>query len=316
MNSRHRQMVLVQQVTDRKNLRMEVVRKTSQAATWIANRVGKATTIVYCMTRKEAEDTCLALVRAGCHAGVYHGGLPRKRREFVRKQWMMGQLTIICATSAFGMGIDRADVRFVVHHSIPLSLSAYSQQIGRSGRDGKPAVCVLLYSEADKGRADTLATERPDFDGMGSAAISNGSSRGELDEVAAFCEMTTGCRKELLYSHFGFRFDSTRCVKNCNCGEALEIAEELWRDEWSAKEENSKQTEDDEDSVPKGTIEYQYQKILAESKRLKLPKREALSRRLIRDILETKPASEDEMASMRGIGPAKAGRYFQFFRFD
>lgn len=69
-------MALIQQVTDRENLRMEVVRKTSKAAEYIAKRVGKETTIVYCMTRKEAEDACLALVRVGCHAGVYHGGLP------------------------------------------------------------------------------------------------------------------------------------------------------------------------------------------------------------------------------------------------
>jgi superfamily II DNA helicase RecQ len=104
--ARHGQMVLVQQVTDRKNLRMEVVRKTSTSAHWIADRVGDATAIVFCMTRRDADDTCLALVRVGCRAGVYHGGLPRKRREFVRKQWMMGQLTTICATSAFGVSGD------------------------------------------------------------------------------------------------------------------------------------------------------------------------------------------------------------------
>ena len=99
----HNQLVVIQQVTDRKNLRLEVVRKESNAAQWIATRVGQETTIVYCITRKEAEDLCLALVRVGCHAGVYHGALPQKRREFIRKQWMMGQLTIICATSAFGV---------------------------------------------------------------------------------------------------------------------------------------------------------------------------------------------------------------------
>ncbi|KAF4034020.1 Helicase conserved C-terminal domain [Phytophthora infestans] len=314
--SRHKQMVLVQQVTDRQNLRMEVVRKRAQAAQWLANRVGTEPAIVYCMTRKEAEDTCLALVRAGCHAGVYHGGLPRKRREFVRKQWMMGQLTAICATSAFGMGIDRPDVRFVVHHSIPLTLSAYSQQIGRSGRDGKPSECILLYSEADKGRADALTTERRDFDGTGSGPISNGSSRGELEEVSAFCEMASGCRKELLYSHFGFRFDTRLCVKNCNCGEPLETAEAFGYEEETTHEHKfNERKSDGEDGVSKSRIEYQYQKVLAESRRLKLPKREALSRRLIRDILETEPASKEEMASMRGIGPAKASRYFCLFRF-
>lgn len=103
LQARHSQLVLIQQVTDRKNLRLEVVRKPSDSARWIADQVRQETTIVYCMTRKEAEDTCLALVRIGCRVGVYHGALPLKRREFVRKQWMLGQLTIICATSAFGV---------------------------------------------------------------------------------------------------------------------------------------------------------------------------------------------------------------------
>ena len=101
--TRHNQLVVIQQVTDRENLRLEVVRKESDAALQIASRVGTETTIVYCMTRNEAESLCLALVRLGCHTGVYHGALPQKRREFVRKQWMMGHLTIICATSAFGV---------------------------------------------------------------------------------------------------------------------------------------------------------------------------------------------------------------------
>ncbi|RLN57545.1 hypothetical protein BBJ28_00001644 [Nothophytophthora sp. Chile5] len=241
-STRSDQLVVIQQVTDRENLRVEVVRKTALAAERIAERVQQATTIVYCLTRKEAEETCLALVRLGCHTGVYHGGLPRKRREFVRKQWMMGQLSIICATSAFG-----------------------------------PAVCVLLYSEADKSRADALTTERSDFNGTMAASISNGSSHVELEEVAAFCETTTGCRKELLYSHFGFNFDASRCIRNCNCGVPLEAAES-WRDEAVHVEKPST----DEDGISKGAIEYQYQRILVESKRLKLPKREALSRRLIR----------------------------------
>lgn len=100
----HDSMVLVQQVTDRPNLRLEVIRKSENApAKQIAARVQQAPTIVYCLTRNQAEQVCLALVREGCHAGVYHGGLPRRRREFVQKQWMGGQLSVMCATSAFGV---------------------------------------------------------------------------------------------------------------------------------------------------------------------------------------------------------------------
>ncbi|KAG1697443.1 hypothetical protein DVH05_016317 [Phytophthora capsici] len=125
-----------------------------------------------------------------CHTGVYHGDLPRKRRELVRKQWLMGQLTIICATSAFGMGVDRADVRFVVHHSITLSLSASSQQIGTKWSCWKT---YGVYSIVLR-RADTLTTERRDV-----AGNSSGPFVTELEDVVGFCEMGTGCQKELLY---------------------------------------------------------------------------------------------------------------------
>lgn len=112
--SAHSRLVVVQQVADRANLRVEVVRKpqtASACARAIARRVQHAPTVVYCLTRREAEDVCLALVRIGCHAGVYHGGLARKRREFVHKQWMGGQLSIMCATSAFGVRLGACDGR-------------------------------------------------------------------------------------------------------------------------------------------------------------------------------------------------------------
>lgn len=96
-------LVLVEQLADRPNLSLVVLRKPSRAAALIAQRVQSAVAIVYCLTRKECEEVCLELVRLGCRAGVYHGGMPRSRREFVRKQWMTGQMAVICATSAFGV---------------------------------------------------------------------------------------------------------------------------------------------------------------------------------------------------------------------
>ncbi|TDH69842.1 hypothetical protein CCR75_002346 [Bremia lactucae] len=315
--TRHRQMVVIQQITDRPNLRLEIVAKPFQPALWIARRVAKETTIVYCMTQKEAEETCMALLSSGSHAGVYHGGLSLKRREFVRKQWMGGKLTIMCATSAFGMGIDRSDVRFIIHHSLPLSLSSYFQQIGRSGRDGNPSVCVLLYSKADTDRAAYVSTNSPLLDGINADEISYGSSRNEWTEVVAFCEMTTGCRKEHLYSHFGFRFDSSRCVRNCNCNVLLDFNASLNERNDRKEYHTNIETRLKETQVSKQwTIEYQYQKVLAECKRLNLSKRETLSRRQIRDIFEKKPQSMEEMASLRAIGVAKASRYFCLFRFE
>ena len=100
------QMVVLQDVQDRANLRLRIVRKQHDAAlAQIAQCVQGEPAIVYCLTRREAEQVCLALVERGCRAGAYHGGMPRKRREFVRKQWMGGHLSLICATSAFGVSV-------------------------------------------------------------------------------------------------------------------------------------------------------------------------------------------------------------------
>ncbi|TMW60400.1 hypothetical protein Poli38472_000442 [Pythium oligandrum] len=320
--ARHAQMVLVQQIADRTNLKMEVVRKVEgQTAAFIQQRVGEATAIVYCLTRLEAEQVCLELVRLGCRAGVYHGGLPRKRREFVRKQWMGGQLSIICATSAFGMGIDRADVRFVVHHSLPLSIASYYQQIGRAGRDGQLAECLLLYAPEDKQRASAITTERLDLDMMQEPTVSTGSSYLNIEEMAAFCE-SSDCRREQLFTHFGYNFEATTCPRACNCGPLVDgyVTEAL--DESNAHEqredfEASRGDDiDDEDSGPAASqVEYYYQKVLAEARRQKLPKRETLSRRAIREILRTEPQTIEEMAMIRGVGHDKATRYFYTFSF-
>uniref|UniRef100_M4BMT7 ATP-dependent DNA helicase RecQ zinc-binding domain-containing protein n=1 Tax=Hyaloperonospora arabidopsidis (strain Emoy2) TaxID=559515 RepID=M4BMT7_HYAAE len=105
----------------------------------------------------------------------------------------------------------------------------------------------------DKSRADALTTGRLDFDGTGSGAMSNGSSRREVEEVAAFCEMTNGCRKELLYSHFNFHFDASQCIRNCNCGVPLEAASESWHNEEINTEHQKKVVDDDADEgIPKG----------------------------------------------------------------
>uniref|UniRef100_K3W9Q6 DNA 3'-5' helicase n=1 Tax=Globisporangium ultimum (strain ATCC 200006 / CBS 805.95 / DAOM BR144) TaxID=431595 RepID=K3W9Q6_GLOUD len=329
----HEQMVVIQQVTDRANLRIEVLRKRSEddagaaTAAIIAKRVQQYPTIVYCLTRREAEDVCLSLVRLGCHAGVYHGGLPRKRREFVRKQWMGGQLSVICATSAFGMGIDRSNVRFVVHHSLPLSLTSYLQQIGRAGRDEQPAVCLLLYDESDKSRANAITSERSDLDSsISSFQVSNGSSHVDLEEMAAFCE-TTGCRKELLYAHFGFPFYAAECPRDCNCGQLDK--EDDWREAYAAakllettdsQDPLARHHSDEDDGLEvvnaksKGQVEYFYQRVLSETKKLGLSKREALSRRVVQDILARQPPTEEEMAALRGVGAQKASRYFSIFQ--
>lgn len=105
--------------------------------------------IVYCQTRKECEQTAAFLQKSGIVCEAYHAGLPPQTRSAVQEKWMKGDVRIMAATSAFGMGIDKADVRFVIHTALPDSLESYYQEAGRAGRDGKRSYAVLLYSEKD-----------------------------------------------------------------------------------------------------------------------------------------------------------------------
>jgi ATP-dependent DNA helicase RecQ len=105
--------------------------------------------IIYAATRKNVETLTLALRSHGYKAGSYHAGMEMEARKFVQDRFMDETLPVVVATNAFGMGIDKADLRFVVHYNIPGSLEAYYQEVGRAGRDGKPATCLLLFNYAD-----------------------------------------------------------------------------------------------------------------------------------------------------------------------
>src|ERR671917_2070912 len=114
--------------------------------------------IIYGATRKECEELAASLKRAGVNAAYYHAGMAASERSNVQERFMTDELDVVVATVAFGMGVDKPNVRFVVHASIPGSLPAYIQEAGRAGRDGEPSECVVLYRGADLGRRKRLVT--------------------------------------------------------------------------------------------------------------------------------------------------------------
>src|SRR5262249_35387662 len=139
---------------DRPNLHYAVAKaggvddKTSQLIELVRTRDG-GVALVYAATRKNAEAYSHALKKAGMRARVYHAGLENEIRERAQDHFMAGQLDAIVATNAFGMGIDKGDIRLVVHADIPRSPEAYYQEAGRGGRDGKPTRCVMLFNHGD-----------------------------------------------------------------------------------------------------------------------------------------------------------------------
>lgn len=154
--------VLVARGFDRPNLSFSVIRVTDadRRDRQLVQALAEVATpaVVYCTTRREAEETARALYELGAEdptgrqltAGYYHGGMDRAIREEVQNAFLSDDLDVLCATSAFGMGIDKPDIRAVIHRTMPDSLEAYWQEAGRAGRDGKPADCILIYRREDR----------------------------------------------------------------------------------------------------------------------------------------------------------------------
>ncbi|ODM89726.1 ATP-dependent DNA helicase Q1 [Orchesella cincta] len=171
----------------------------------IKKRFEGQTGIIYCLTIKDCEDVCQKMRSLGIRARPYHAQLEPELRTKAQHGWYSGQYQVIVATVAFGMGINKLDVRFVIHHSMSKSLENYYQETGRAGRDGEKAYCILYYKFQDVFRASSLMfTEK-----NGVQNVYN-MLRYSLDK--------DNCRKSLIAQHFGDSWDPSLCTEMCdNC---------------------------------------------------------------------------------------------------
>ena len=162
--------------------------------------------IIYCLSRKETEEVAALLRENGYNAAAYHAGLDPAERKSRLNAFLTEPDLIIAATVAFGMGIDKPDIRFVFHYALSSSLEAYYQEIGRAGRDGLPARAVLLFNAGDAGRRRRMIDrDKPD---------GTHTDFRRLDEMVAFCEATT-CRRQILLAHFGETSDPCGACDIC-----------------------------------------------------------------------------------------------------
>ena len=193
---------------DRPNLYFDVVKlETKYKAAWVARYVADhpdESGIVYCATRKTTEALADTLNQMGHPAVAYHGGMSPDAREAAQRDFITDKVPVVVATNAFGMGIDKSNVRYVIHHNLPESIEAYYQEAGRAGRDGEPSRCTLLWNESD------IVTRRRLLDNdyenerltPEEQEIVRQSKRRLLDGMVGYCR-TTDCLHRYMTRYFG-----------------------------------------------------------------------------------------------------------------
>jgi len=303
----------------RKNLRLHAYAKgdtlgctAKEAALAVARSRPGQSGIVYCLSRKTVEATAEFLKKHGIRAGHYHAGLDVDMRSKVQDAFQNDEIDVVVATIAFGMGIDKSNVRFVVHHDMPRSVEGYYQELGRAGRDGLPSDCVLLYSWSEVKAYDRFA-DASDDDAQAER------TRAQAREVFRMAEARS-CRHAQLAQYFGE--DLAACGTSCDVCQSFELfskkparlsAEERAQARAARKRERS-------ESTPAAALDpdlslFDRLRVLRKeiARERGVPPYVVFSDATLLEMASTRPKTNAQMLGISGVGPTKLEHYGERF---
>ncbi len=306
---------------DRPNLYFEVVRikkgRDEVLMRILRQKTGEAG-IVYCATRKSVEEICDKLIRAGFSASRYHAGLSDEERRRNQEEFQYDRVQVMVATNAFGMGIDKSNVRFVIHYNMPRSMEAYYQEAGRAGRDGEAAECILLYNGSDIFTARWMIDHSPPNEALSAAeqALVRRQDSERLNSMIQYCTKDA-CLRSAILRYFGENAPAA-CG---DCGDCTGGRYAALSDAPPAAPRTPKAPAPAPVSraprridVPSGDLFDQLRAVrMALAKQQHVPPYIICTDTTLTDMVRRKPQSREGLLSVSGMGDAKVARYGDAF---
>ena len=268
----------------------------------LLHEVPNESVIIYCFSRKDTESLVEKLNERGYNAAPYHAGLTAQKRKENQERFIRDEISIMVATIAFGMGIDKKDGRLVIHHSLPKSIEGYYQETGRAGRDGLPARCVLFFSYADKFKHEFFIRNIRDED-------EKFQTEQNLAQVVSYGDLRT-CRRKFLLRYFNEEYTLINCgnCDQCVARTPLHVPEAIIR---TAK---PKRVNVQSDVAYDDTLFEVLRKVRTEeAARLKVPPYIVFGDKALKEMATHFPQTSSEFLNINGVGNKKLSQFGEKF---